>query len=47
MLGVLLQVVIGTVGNAPQLAPAEGEQVLEVGGRLGVEGQLVLLVRGR
>ena len=34
----LLEVIVGAVGNAPQLAPAEGEQVLKVGGRLGVEG---------
>ena len=42
--GVLLvafQVVVGAVGNAPQLAPAKGEQVLHVGGGLGVEGQLL------
>ena len=40
----LLQVVVGPVRHAPQLAPAEGEQVLEVRGGLGVEGQLLLLV---
>ena len=34
------QVVVGAVGDAPQLAPAEGEQELDVGGGLGVEGQL-------
>ena len=40
------QVVVGTVGNAPQLAPAgaEGELVLDVGGRPGIEGQLRRLV---
>ena len=41
---VLAQVVIGAVRHAPQLAPAEGEEVLEVGGGLGVEGQLLGLV---
>ena len=36
------QVVVGPVGNAPQLTPAgaEGELVLNVGGGTGVEGQL-------
>ena len=36
------QVVVGAVGNAPQLAPAaaEGELILNVGGGTGVEGQL-------
>ena len=38
------QVVVGAVGHAPQLAPAEGEEVFEVGGGLGVEGQLLGLV---
>ena len=38
---VLGQVVVGTVGHAPQLAPAEGEQELEVGGTLGVEAQFL------
>ena len=41
---VLLEVVVGAVGHAPQLAPAEGEHELEVGGGLGVEGQLLGLV---
>ena len=35
------QVEVGAVGHAPQLAPAEGEQELEVGGGLGVEGELL------
>ena len=35
------QVIVGTVGHAPQLAPAEGEQELEVRGGLGVEAQLL------
>ncbi len=35
------QVIVGTVGYAPQLAPAEGEQELEVRGGLGVEAQLL------
>jgi len=36
------QIVVGTVGNAPQLAPAgaEGELVLDIGGSTGVESQL-------
>ena len=38
---VLGQVVVGTVGHAPQLAPAEGEHELKVGGSLGVEAQLL------
>ncbi len=29
-LDVLVEVVVGSVGDAPQLAPAEGEEVLEV-----------------
>ena len=41
---VLFEVVVGAVGHAPQLAPAEGEHELEVGGGLGVEGQLFGLV---
>ena len=43
---VLLQVVIRAVGNAPKLAPAEGEQEFKVRGGLGIEGQL-LRARGR
>ena len=35
------QIVIGSVRNTPQLAPAEGEQELEVRGGLGVEAQLL------
>ena len=38
---VALEVVVGAVGDAPQLAPAEGEEVLHVGGGFGVEGQLL------
>ena len=41
---VLGQVVVGTVGHAPQLAPAEGKQELEVRGGLGVEAQLLGVV---
>ena len=41
---VLGQVVVGTVRHAPQLAPAEGEQELEVRGGLGVEAQLLGVV---
>ena len=44
MLLMLLQIVVRAVGHAPQLAPAEREQVFKVGGRLGIERQLVLLV---
>ena len=40
----LREVVVGAVGNAPQLAPAEGEQELEVRGGLGVEAQLLGIV---
>ena len=44
--GVLMlgQVVIGAVGYAPQFAPAKGEQELEIGSRLGIEGQFLRLV---
>ena len=41
---VLVQVVVGAVRHAPQLAPAEGEQELEVRGGLGVEAQLLGVV---
>ena len=34
------KVIVGSVGNAPQLAPTEGEEVLEVCCRLGIEGKL-------
>ena len=39
---VATQVIVGAVGNAPQLTPAaaEGELILNVGGGAGVEGQL-------
>ena len=40
----LTEVIIGTVGNAPKLAPSEWEQELEVGSRLGVEAKLVRIV---
>ena len=43
-LDVLGEVVVGSVGNAPKLAPAEGEEVLKVGCSLGVEAELLLLV---
>ena len=42
--GVLGQVVVGTIGHAPQLAPAEGEQELKVRGSLGIEAQLLRIV---
>ena len=38
------QVIVGSVRNAPEFAPAEGEQEFNVGGRLGVEGKLFLLM---
>ena len=41
---VLSQVEVGAVSNAPQLAPAEREQELEVGGRLGIVRKLFRLV---
>ena len=41
---VLGQVVVRAVGNAPELAPAEREQILKVGRGLGVEAQLLLLM---
>ena len=41
---VLGQVVVGAVGHAPQLAPAEGEEELKVGGGFGVEAQLLGVV---
>ena len=43
---VAAQVVVGTVSNAPQLAPAvaEGELELDVGGSTGVESQLCVCV---
>ena len=37
----LRQVIIRAVGNAPELAPAEREQELEVRRRLGIEAQLL------
>ena len=40
----LLEVIIGAVGHAPELAPAEGEHKLKVRGGLGVEGELLRLV---
>ena len=44
--GVLMlgQVIVGAVRHAPQLAPAEGEQELEVRGGLGIEAQLLGIV---
>ena len=41
---VLGQVVIGTVRDAPEFAPAEGEEELDIGGRSGIEGKLFLVV---
>ena len=41
---VLGQVVVGAVGNAPELAPAEREEELEVRRCLGVEAQLLGIV---
>ena len=39
-----VQVEVGAAGHAPQLAPAEGEVELEVGGGVGVMGQLLGVV---
>ena len=36
----LCKVVVGSVGNAPKLAPSEREEELKVGGSLGVEAKL-------
>ena len=38
------QVIVRAIGHAPQFAPAEGEQELEVRCRLGIEGQLFRLM---
>ena len=38
------QIVIGTIGNAPQLAPSEGEEILKIRGRLGIEDQFIGIV---
>mgnify|MGYP003216313806 FL=1 len=35
------QVVIGSVRDTPQFAPAEGEQELDIGGSLTVEAQFL------
>ena len=40
-LHVLGKVIVGSVRNAPKLAPAEGEEVLEVGSCLGIEAKLL------
>ena len=40
----LTEVIVGSVSDAPKLAPAEGEEELEVGGRLGVEAKLIGIV---
>ena len=37
---VLGEVVVGSVGNAPQLAPAEREKVFKISGSLGIEAKL-------
>ena len=41
---VLGKVVVGSVGNTPELAPTEGEEELEVGGCLGIEAKLLGIV---
>ena len=43
---VTAQVIVGTVGNAPQLTPAgaEGELIFDIGGSTGVECQLCRLM---
>src|SRR5262249_1417218 len=43
-LRMLLEIEVGTVGDAHQLAPADGEVVLDVDGALGVVRELVRLV---
>ncbi len=35
------QVVVGTVSDAPELAPAEREQELDIGGTFAVEAELL------
>ena len=40
-IAVLREVVVGSVGNAPELAPAEREQILKVSRRLGIEAKLL------
>ena len=40
----LCEVVVGSVGNAPKLAPAEREEELKVGRRLGIEAKLLRVV---
>ena len=39
-----LQVKIGAGSHAPQLAPAEGEEVFDVGGGVGIVGEFFLFV---
>ena len=43
-IGMLGKVVVRSVGNAPQLAPAEGEQELNIRSRFGIEGKLFLIM---
>ncbi len=40
-LGMLFQVIVGAIGNALELAPAHGEQILDVDASLRIVGQLV------
>ena len=40
-LGVLGKVVVRSVGDAPKLAPAECEVIFKIGGRFGIEAQLL------
>ena len=40
----LCQVIIGSVGNPPKLSPSEGEQELDIGGCLRIEGQFFLVM---
>ena len=44
VVGMLRKVVIGAVRHAPELAPAEREQILKVGRCLGVEAKLVRIM---
>ena len=38
------EVIIRAVGDAPEFAPAEGEQELNIAGRLGIERELRRIV---
>src|SRR3712207_1942810 len=38
------QIIVGPISNSPELTPAKGEGILDIGSALGVEGQLLLVV---